>query len=43
MNRYVDDSNQIAVVPPPGARYDVTSKKVMIDDNSGDTNMNDDS
>ena len=40
--RYVDDSNQVAVVPPTGARYDVTIKKVIIDDNPGDTDMNDD-
>ena len=31
--RYVDDSNQVAIVPPPGAKYDVTSRKVIIDDN----------
>ena len=28
--RYVDDSNQIAVVPEKGAKYDSTSKKVKI-------------
>ena len=30
--RYVDDSNQVAVVPPPGARYDPGCGKVIIDD-----------
>ena len=30
--RYVDDSNQVAVVPPPGAKYDVDTKKVVIDE-----------
>ena len=27
--RYVDDSNQIAVVPPPGAKYDANTKTVV--------------
>ena len=27
--RYVDDSNQVAVVPPPGARYDANTKTVV--------------
>ena len=31
--RYVDDSNQVAVVPPPGAKYDPLTKKVIIDEN----------
>ncbi len=30
--RYVDDSNQIAVVPEKGAKYDASSKKVKVDD-----------
>ena len=30
---YVDDSNQVAFVPPPGAKYDPNSKKVVIDEN----------
>ena len=29
--RYIDDSNQAAVVPPPGARYDHETRKVIID------------
>ena len=29
--RYIDDSNQIAVVPPPGAKYDGNKNKVVID------------
>ena len=31
--RYVDDSNQIVIVPSPGAMYDPDRKKVIIDDN----------
>ena len=31
--RYVDDSNQIVIVPPPGAMYDPDRKKIVIDDN----------
>ena len=31
--RYVDDSNQVAVVPPPGSKYDQASKKVVFDEN----------
>ena len=30
-SRYVDDSNQIAVVPPPGSRYDTRENKVIND------------
>ena len=30
--RYVDDSNQVAVVPERGARYDKESKRVIIDE-----------
>jgi hypothetical protein len=40
--RYVDDSNQVAIVPPPGAKYDVTSSKVIIDDNLIDVVVCDD-
>ena len=29
--RYVDDSNQVAVVPPPGSKYDKVKKKVLIE------------
>ena len=28
--RYVDDSNQIAIIPPPGAVYDQQTKKIVI-------------
>ena len=31
--RYIDDSNQVAVVPPPGSWYDSNQKKVVIDAN----------
>ena len=31
--RYVDDSNQIDIVPPKGAKYDIKEKKVQIDHN----------
>ena len=31
--RYVDDSDQTAVVPPPGAVFNVQSNKVEIDEN----------
>ena len=30
--RYVDDSNQVVIVPPPGAKYDVENNKVKVDD-----------
>ena len=40
--RYVDDSNQVAIVPPPGAKYDVISKKVVFDDNLIDVDECDD-
>ena len=29
--RYVDDSNQAAVTPPPGTRYNQEKKKIMVD------------
>jgi hypothetical protein len=29
--RYIDDSNQVAVVPPPGSCYDVANKQLVID------------
>ena len=32
-DRYIDDSNQAAVVPPPGAHYDKDNKKVIVDPN----------
>ena len=31
--RYLDDSNQVTVVPSPGAKYDNILKKVVIDEN----------
>ena len=31
--RYIDDSNQVAVVPPPGSWYDSNQKKVVVDAN----------
>ena len=31
--RYVDDSNQVAVAPEKGARYDRESRKIVIDEN----------
>ena len=34
--RYVDDSNQVAVVPPPGSKYDVQRGKVVVDPQLGD-------
>ena len=40
--RYVDDSNQVVSIPPPGARYDPISKKVIIDDDNTNTTVNDD-
>ena len=40
--RYIDDSNQVAVVPPPGSKYDTESKKVVIDETNIDIHENDD-
>ena len=40
--RYIDDSNQVAVVPPPGSRYDSESKKVVTDEHMIDIHENDD-
>ena len=40
--RYIDDSNQVAVVPPPGSKYDPVSKKVVVGDELIDMNENDD-
>ena len=40
--RYVDDSNQLAIIPPPGARYDADIKRVVIDNNIIDTTVSDD-
>ena len=40
--RYVDDSNQLAIIPPPGARYDANSKRVVIDIGDVDITVSDD-
>ena len=40
--RYVDDSNQVAVVPPVGARYDEERKKVVMEDGQTDGTQGDD-
>ena len=40
--RYVDDSDQVAVVPPPGAKYDEESRKLVIDQNAACDDENDD-
>ena len=40
--RYIDDSNQVAVVPPPGSKYDPVSKKIVMGDEVIDMNENDD-
>ena len=29
--RFIDDSNQVAVTPPPGAKSDAVREKVVID------------
>ena len=39
--RYVDDSNQIGKVPPPGARYDPASKKIVVDEDHTDDSQPD--
>ena len=38
--RYVDDSNQVAIVPPPGTKYDANTKRTFIDENSIDIHEN---
>ena len=40
--RYIDDSNQVAVVPPPGSKYDAESKKVVMNEHVVDIHENDD-
>ena len=40
--RYVDDSNQIAVVPQEGAKYDTDSKKIRIEQEIKETEEEDD-
>ena len=40
--QYVDDSNQVVIVPPAGARYDSDRKKVVIDDSQVDSEECDD-
>ena len=37
--RYIDDSNQVAVVPPPGATYDPITKKMISDEHLVDTDI----
>ena len=39
--RYIDYSNQVAVVPPPGSKYDTVSKKVVMDEHMIDEDEND--
>ena len=38
----MDDSNQLAIIPPPGAKYDAESKKVVINNNNIDETVSDD-
>ena len=38
--RYIDDSDQSAVVPPPGAMYNVESQEIEIDDNLANYDTN---
>ena len=40
--RYINDSNQVAVVPPPGSRYDEASKRFILDEELADVHENDD-
>ena len=40
--RYVDDSNQVAVVPPPGSIYDDRENKIIIDPQKDDKDVPDD-
>ena len=37
--RYVDDSNQVAVVPPPNSKYNVNEEKIVIDPELDDQNI----
>ena len=30
--RYIDDSNQVAIVPPPGSKYDAENNNIFIDE-----------
>ena len=32
--RYIDDSNQVAIVPPPGSKYDTVTENVVRDENN---------
>ena len=40
--RYIDDSNQVAQVPPPGSKYDRNTKKVVYDPENVINDDNDD-
>ena len=40
--RYVDDSNQVAIVPPPGSIYVAEENKIIIDPQRDDRNLPDD-
>ena len=40
--RYIDDSNQVAEVPPPGSKYERNSNKVIIDPDLDNIHENDD-
>ena len=40
--RYVDDSNQVAIVPPPGSVYVAEENKIIIDPQRDDRNLPDD-
>ena len=37
--RYVDDSNQMAVVPPPGSKYDAEKQRVVMDPQQDDQHI----
>ena len=37
--RYVDDSNQIAIVPPPGSVFDAEENKVVVDPQKDDQDL----
>ena len=40
--RYVDDSNQVAEIPPPGARYDRQRGKIIVDENNEEDGQKED-
>ena len=39
--RYIDDSNQVAIVPTPGSKYDAENNKIFIDEDYIDIHEND--